>query len=224
MTAAFVTATGTGIGKTFVTAGLVHHFRRQGRKVEAFKPVVSGFDPKMAETTDPGILLAALGRPVNEEEVARISPWRFAAALSPDMAARQESRTIDFSELVAFSKKADNARGIAFIEGIGGIMVPLDEHHTMLDWMQELRCPAILVAGSYLGTISHTLTALDVLQSRKIRLRAIVIDQTPESSVSHQETAGTIAQFAKSIPTIALPRLANAAEPHPAFERIARAL
>ncbi len=224
MTAVFVTATGTGIGKTFVTAGLLHHFRRQGRSVDAFKPVVSGFDPKMAETSDPGILLAALGRPINEEEVARISPWRFAAALSPDMAARQEDRTIDFSELVAFSKKAVATAEVTFIEGIGGIMVPLDARHTILDWMQELRCPVILVAGSYLGTISHTLTALDVLQSRKIRLRAVVIDETPDSSVSPEQTAGTIAQFAKTIPTIALPRLANAAEPHPAFARIAQAL
>ena len=50
-----------------------------------------------------------------------------------------------------------------FIEGVGGIMVPLDRKHTVLDWAKALGLPLIVVAGSYLGTISHTLTALRVI-------------------------------------------------------------
>ena len=57
-------------------------------------------------------------------------------------------------------------RDVLLIEGIGGIMVPLDDEHTVLDWMLVLQLPVILVAGSYLGTLSHTLTALDVLRRR----------------------------------------------------------
>ncbi|MDQ2953430.1 MAG: dethiobiotin synthase [Pseudomonadota bacterium] len=224
MTAAFVTATGTGIGKTFVTAGLVRYFRQCGRAVEAFKPVVSGFNEAAAGLSDPAILLAALRRPSNMDEIARISPWRFAAPLSPDMAAREEGRAIDFAELVAFSKKAINAAENVLIEGIGGIMVPLDERRTTLDWMQKLELPLILVAGSYLGSISHTLSALDVLRRRKLDLRAIVVDETKDSPVALKDAAAAIARFAAMTPVIALPRLGKAAEPHPAFESIARLL
>jgi dethiobiotin synthetase len=226
MTAAFVTATGTGIGKTFITAGLVRYFRQGGRAVEAFKPVVSGFDAALPGLSDPAILLAALRRSSNMEEIARISPWRFAAPLSPDMAAREEGRAIDFAELVAFSNKAVGAADNVLIEGVGGIMVPLDQSHTTLDWMAELGLPLILVAGSYLGSISHALSALDVLRHRTLDVRAIAVDETKDSPVVLKDAAATIARFAMPIPVIALPRLSltKAAEPHPAFERIARLL
>ena len=68
MTAVFVSATGTDVGKTFVTAGLIRHFRNDGRAVDAIKPVVSGFDPAALAQSDPGALLAALGRPLTAEE------------------------------------------------------------------------------------------------------------------------------------------------------------
>jgi len=87
VTAIFITATGTGVGKTFVAASLIRQFRQAGRAIEAIKPVVSGFDPAQAETSDPGALLRALGLPVTAEEIDRIAPWRFRAALSPTMAA-----------------------------------------------------------------------------------------------------------------------------------------
>jgi dethiobiotin synthetase len=226
MTAAFVTATGTGIGKTFITAGLVRHLREQGRRVEAFKPVVSGFDAALPGLSDPAILLAALRRSSNIDEIARISPWRFAAALSPDMAAREEGRAIDFAELVSFSKNALSAADTVLIEGVGGIMVPLDQSHTTLDWMAELGLPLILVAGSYLGSISHALSAVDVLRNRQLDLRAIVVDESKGSPVVLKDNAAAIARFAAPIPVITMPRLSltKAAEPHPAFEAIAQLL
>jgi dethiobiotin synthetase len=226
MTAAFVTATGTGIGKTFITAGLVRYFRQCGRAVEAFKPVVSGFDAALPGLSDPAILLAALRRSSNIDEIARISPWRFAAALSPDMAAREEGRAIDFAELVSFSKNALSAADTVLIEGVGGIMVPLDQSHTTLDWMAELGLPLILVAGSYLGSISHALSAVNVLRNRQLDLRAIVVDESKGSPVVLKDNAAAIARFAAPIPVIALPRLSltKAAEPHPAFEAIAQLL
>ena len=206
---AFVTATGTGIGKTFVTAGLIHHLKRQGRKVEAIKPVVSGFEKADAAASDPGILLAALGLPPDENNIARISPWRFSAPLSPDMAAAREGGKIDFDALVAFSRKAATAAtGEVLIEGVGGIMVPLDAEHTTLDWMRVLNFPTVLVAGSYLGTISHTLSAVEVLKASDCDLRAIVVSETPDSGVGLDETIAAIARFVP-VEVIALPRLAE---------------
>ena len=221
MTAWFITATGTDVGKTFVTQGLVRALRRQGDAVEAYKPVASGFDMATAETSDPGVLLTALGRAVTQAELDRIAPWRFAAPLSPDMAARREGRGIAFDDLIAFSKSAVRPNATVLIEGVGGIMVPLDDRHTVLDWMTALAWPAIVVAGSYLGTISHTLSALDVLARRGVKVAAVVVCETPGSTVALDETTETIARFAAGIEVLSLPRLPDAASDHTVFRTLA---
>lgn len=225
MAAVFVTSTGTDIGKTFVTAGLIRELRRRGRAVDALKPVVSGFDETMAEASDPGILLTALGRSVTIETLAGISPWRFKAPLSPDLAAQRESRTLDVDAVVTFSGHAiaDNV-GTLLIEGVGGVMAPLDEQRTMLDWMTELGLPLILVAGSYLGTISHTLSALDVVARRGLTVTALVVSETVGSSVSLDDTVATISRFASPIDVLGVPRLSNAAAEHQVFRHLAALL
>jgi dethiobiotin synthetase len=205
VTAIFITATGTDVGKTFVAASLIRHLRQMGHEVDAIKPIVSGFDPAQAATSDPGILLDALGWPVTADEIERISPWRFRAALSPDLAASREGRSIDVDQVVAFCRSAvEHSRDILLIEGVGGIMVPLDEQRTILDVMMTLRLPLILVTGSYLGSISHTLTALDSLFQRDMNLLAIIVSETPGSPVPLDDVVATIARFAE--PVIGLPR------------------
>jgi dethiobiotin synthetase len=222
MTALFVTATGTDVGKTFVTAGLASHLIAQGRAVDAIKPVVSGFEPTAAATSDPGVLLTALGRPLTEAGIADISPWRFGAPLSPDAAAQREGRIVDFAALLAFSREAMMARrDVLLIEGVGGIMVPLDARHTVLDWMAALRLPLLLVAGSYLGTLSHTLSAVDVLQRRELTIAAIVVSESAESPVPLDETVATIARFVPPIPVLGLPRLPSGTKEHAVFGRLA---
>jgi dethiobiotin synthetase len=205
VSAIFISGTGTDVGKTFVCVSLIRHLRQMGRSVEAIKPVVSGFDPDQSAASDPGILLETLGFPATLQYIERIAPWRFGAPVSPDLAARREGRRIDVGEVVAFCKSAiDQRREILLIEGVGGIMVPLDEQRTMLDVMMALRLPFILVAGSYLGTISHTLTALDALFRRDLSLLAIIVSETPGSPVPLDETVAAIARFAE--PVIGLPR------------------
>ena len=223
MNAFFVTATGTDIGKTFVASGLIRHWRAAGRQVEALKPVATGFDPASAAASDAGVLLTALGRPVTPAEIDRISPWRFAAPLSPDMAAKRESRSVDFDALVQFSRNAVAAnRDVLLIEGIGGVMVPLDESHTVLDWMIALNIPLLLVTGSYLGSLSHTLTALDVLARRGLAVKAVVVNETPGSTVTIESTIGTLAGLACAIPIVGMRRMA--AESAQAFSPIAKQL
>ena len=225
MAAFFVTATGTDIGKTFVTAGLIRHLRGQGKPVEALKPVVSGFDPANAVVSDPAVLLAALGRPANMDEIARIAPWHFRAPLSPDMAAKKEASRIDYDAVVDFCRRAvAETRGTLFIEGIGGVMVPLDEKRTVTDWIEALGLPVILVAGSYLGTLSHTLSALDVLKRRGLRIAVVAVSETPESPVPLEDTAAAITPFALPAGVVAIPRLASANADHPAFAEIAALL
>lgn len=221
MTAIFVTATGTDIGKTFVTAGLVRHLRGAGRTVEAIKPVVTAFDPDRAATSDPGILLAAMDRPIDQDEIAKIAPWRYRAALSPDMAARLEGEQLDFTKLGEFSLRAVlTRRDVLFIEGVGGIMAPLDDEHTVLDWMQILRLPLILVAGSYLGTISHTLTALDALLRRELTVLTIVVNETEGSTVPLDDTVTAIRRFVYPINVMPVPRVTGDAADPDTFGRI----
>jgi dethiobiotin synthetase len=225
MSAFFVTGSGTEIGKTFVTAALIHALRRRGRHVAALKPVASGFNPAQAAASDPGVLLAALGEMPTPAAFDLIAPWRFHAPLSPDMAARHEGRVIDFAALVGHSRQSiTTVTGTLLIEGVGGVMVPLDDDHTVLDWIEALDIPAIVVSGSYLGAISHALTALDVLQSRGVAVAALVVNETPQSSVALDETAATIARFAGDVPMLTLPRLAHAAEASPAIGRLTELL
>ena len=139
MSAYFVTSTGTDIGKTFVTAGLIRYLREAGQAVDALKPVVSGYDTSVVETSDPAVLLKRWAGRSTPAIIERIAPWRFRAPLSPDLAAAREGRNIDFGELIAFSRQEiAAAQGMLFIEGVGGIMVPLDAERTVLDWMAAL--------------------------------------------------------------------------------------
>jgi len=207
MNAIFVTATGTDIGKTFVVTSLIRHCRAAGRQIDALKPVVTGFDPTSPATSDTGLLLSALGQPHQSAEIDRISPWRYSAPLSPDMAARMEGKAVDFGALVDFCRRAIAVRpGTLLIEGIGGVMVPLDERRTVLDWMAALNIPVVLVAGSYLGSLSHTLTALDAMRSRTIAVSAVVLNETVGSTVSMADTEATLDRFLAPIPIVALPR------------------
>jgi dethiobiotin synthetase len=204
--ARFITSTGTGLGKTLVTAALAYQARRQGKSVHAMKPMVTGLTPQTQAESDPAILLAALGRPLNDETLAAVSPFRFAAPLAPAMAAAQEGRRVSLEAIVAASRPKSARSDIVLVEGIGGVMVPLARGVTVLDWIAELRYPVILVVGSYLGTISHTLTAAEVLHSRKVPIAGIVVSETAESAVGLLPTVRAIGDFVDA-PVYALPRI-----------------
>lgn len=205
MTAIFITATGTDVGKTFVVASLIRLLRQMGRTIDAIKPIVSGYDATLAAASDPGVLIGALGLPFSPEAIDRVSPWRFRAAVAPDLAARREGRSIDVDAVVAYCQGAIERRpDILLIEGVGGIMVPLDDHRTILDVMMALRVPLILVTGSYRGTISHTLTALDSLFRRDLNVLATIVNETPGSSMPLGDVVASIGRFTE--PVIGLPR------------------
>jgi dethiobiotin synthetase len=225
MSAYFVTSTGTDIGKTFVTAGLIRYMREAGQAVHALKPVVSGYDTSVVETSDPAVLLNALGLPIDAGTIGRIAPWRFRAPLSPDLAAAREGRSVDFGKLIDFSRREiAAAKGMLFIEGVGGIMVPLDVDRTVLDWMAALQIPIVLVVGGYLGTISHTLTALDVLAAHHLKVAAIVVSESERNPVELEDTVASIARFAHGVGVVGMPRLPGGLNTHPAFAKIAALL
>lgn len=206
MRAFFMTATGTDIGKTYLGCGLIRAWRAQGLKVGAFKPVLSGFDAAKAVESDAGQLLAALDQPVSPQSLDAISPWRYAAPLSPDAAAAKEGKHVDYNAVLTASRAfLLGAHDVGLIEGAGGVMAPLSDDHTMLDWIADLRLPAILVTGSYLGTLSHTLTALEVLKARRVPVALMVMNETAGSTVPLADNAAALAQRWPATPVRALP-------------------
>lgn len=205
MTAIFITATGPDVGKTLVVASLIRHLQQIGHTVDAIKPIVCGYEPAQAATSELATLIAALGLPFSPELIERISPWRFRAALPPDLAAQLERRSIDVDEVVAYCKTAvERRRGVLLIEGVDGVMTPLDPNRTILDVMMALRLPLILVTGSYRGALSHTLTALDSLFRRDMNLLATIVSETPGSKIPLDEVVASIGRFTE--PVIGLPR------------------
>jgi dethiobiotin synthetase len=205
-----VTGAGTEIGKTYVACRLIEALRAKGRAVDALKPVVSGFDDARPEGSDPALLLRALGREVTPAELSWVSPWRFKAPLAANMAARAEKRALSYEEIVTLcgSRSGDPL----IIEGAGGLMAPLDDHHTFLDLIQSLNARCVLVTGSYLGAISHTLTALAALSMRG-RAPACVLVNESVDGVDLDETLATLNVLASDIRFFGVRRDSGISEP-----------
>lgn len=182
--------------------------RAQGKSVAAFKPVISGFDEQDFADSDSAHLLQSLDKNPSLENIKTITPWRFQAPLSPDMAAWRENREIDFPALIDYCRQAlAGPEDVKIIEGVGGVMVPLTESHTVLDWIITLDLPTIVVVGSYLGTISHTLTAVGILESRNVKIEEIVVSESEESPVEIKETIDVLQRFLPHLTITDLPRL-----------------
>ena len=202
----FITGTGTGVGKTYVTSNLIKILRGAGKSVVGLKPVISGYCEDAIEQSDTECILTAMGLSVQPQNVQRVSPWRFQEPISPDMAAEREEREIDFQELVKWTLGTRNETDFKLVEGVGGIMVPLSRASTVLDWIIALDYPVLLVGGSYLGSLSHTLSSIDVLRGRGIEVLAVIISESKEQPVAMNETVKTLKNFVVDIPVLSLPR------------------
>lgn len=187
----FITATGTDLGKTWLTAGVAAALRACGEPVRALKPVMSGYDPARHEDSD----LAKVG--------AGRTAWTYAAPLSPDLAAAREGKTIDFAALVDWCRGEIAAHeGTLLIEGIGGAMVPLTAQHTVRNWIAALNIPTLLVCGTYLGSLSHTLSALAALREVGVVPAIIIVNESAESAVSMEDTLASLQPHVGGIPLV----------------------
>jgi dethiobiotin synthetase len=195
----FITATGTDIGKTYVTTSLCFQLITQGYKVRAIKPIISGWSD---EDNDTFRIIRSLGEEVNQTTIHNTSPWRFSAPLSPDMAAFRENRTILFAELVEFccNPQLNQACDFLLIEGAGGVMTPAGISHTQLDLCRATLAQAIVITGSYVGSISHCLSACAMLDEP-----VIIVNESVASSVTVAETCNALRRFTPH-PILSLPR------------------
>lgn len=178
MRAFFVTATGTDIGKTYLSVRLLAACRASGMQVAATKPVMSGFSEAELEQSDAGRLLAAMGEAVTPEAVSRICLHRLTPPLAPNIAMRQAGIQQDFQEILRFVRmRLASETDLHLVEGAGGVMSPLTDDSLQTDLMAALGLPVILVTAPYLGSISHTLTAMDAIAARGLALAALVVSE-----------------------------------------------
>ncbi len=205
----FVTGAHTDVGKTYVACAMLRAARAKGLSVAALKPAVSGIDEADWAQSDPGRLLAAMGRPLTLAELDAIAPLRFTAPLSPPMAARREGVDLRISTLTDFCRAglAASDADLMLVEGAGGVMSPMAEDGTGLDLMASLGLPSVVVGGSYLGAISHTLTAIETLRARGLPIAAVVISQSGEPDApDFAQTVDSVAAFAGEVKIIAAAR------------------
>ena len=199
---AFITSTGTNIGKTFLTKMLINRSIELNYKVSAIKPIISGFNKNNFEETDTGIIINALNTP--KIDIDKISPWRFKEPLSPDLAAKNEGKYINFEELIHFCEQSINSKNndLVLVEGVGGTMVPINDKFTIMDLIIKLNIPVILTIGSYLGSISHTLNAYEILDKYNININSIVVMQSESQDVGVEYTINSIKNHIKKTPII----------------------
>ncbi len=206
----FITSCGTDIGKTLVTGLLCAQLRQQGRTPLALKPIISGFNDQHIQASDSGLLLSACGKPITKETINHISPWRYNAPLSPHLAAAKEHCPIDWDSLITWhhTMRRDHINAALLIEGAGGVLTPITYQHTVCDLIHTLHIPCILVTGSYLGSISHTLTAYETLHHRGINVNAIIISESSNTPSTREDVAETLRHFTHSTQKIMIvPRL-----------------
>jgi len=208
----FITGAGTDIGKTYVTTLLVRQLKAAGRPVVALKPVVSGVpaidDPDFA-ASDTAQLLAAQGLAITSATVGACSPWRFKQPLSPDMAAAAEDRTVRLRAVLDWCRTqigaaADGA--VVLIEGVGGVMSPMTSDALNLDLIKALGCELLLVTGSYLGALTHALTAIETLKAHDVAVKTVILNESADSGVDFGATLETLQRYAVGAPIVTVTR------------------
>lgn len=159
----FVTGTDTGVGKTVVSLILA-----MGLKAKYWKPIQSGAQ----EGTDSDFVSRWLGPSNVWPEV-----YRLREPLSPNQAAERENLAIDLERIQSTARlKLSEA---TIVEGAGGVWVPLNSQDTMLDLMEALSLPVILVARSGLGTLNHTILSVEALTKRSLEVEGLVLVGAP---------------------------------------------
>lgn len=172
----FITGTDTGVGKTIVTAGLISLFIDRGFDVGVMKPIETGclrrngrFTPK-----DATLLKAVSG---SEDDLSLINPYRFSKPLAPLIAAEMDHKKIELEKISSAYRRLRKNHDLIFVEGAGGLLVPLTRKSTNLDLIMKLNLPLIVVVGSRLGAINHTLLTLNCAKEKGVKIIGLLINQ-----------------------------------------------
>lgn len=185
MKAVFVTGTDTGVGKTIVAGLLARYLREQGYRAITQKWVQTGTRDFPSDIPTHLKLMGMKQEAIQEYE-EDVTPYVFELAASPHLAAAHENTSIDTRKIIASFRKLSKEFDAVVVEGAGGILVPLNRRRLLIDVVETLALPVVVVAANKLGAINHTLLTVEALQTRNIEVLGIVfntIDRRQDEAV-----------------------------------------
>lgn len=174
--AIFVTGTDTGVGKTLVTAALARHFSLQGLKIGVMKPIETGVE-NLEELGADATLLRWAARSTDANDL--ISPYRFSQPVAPCQAATAAREQIAGDKIVDAYHALRQDKDIVFIEGAGGLMVPIRGGYIMADLARQLEAPLLVVTHPRLGTLNHTALTTFAARAMQLELCGFIVNQMP---------------------------------------------
>ena len=195
----FITGTDTGVGKTVVAGAIAAWFRARHHTVAVSKPIATGC-PRRREglVSEDAEFLASCAD--TRHPLDLVCPQRYAEPLAPAVAAARAGQPVDWSEVDRSLRIMSGDADVLIVEGVGGILVPLDEGRLVLDMAAELNFPTVIVARPNLGTINHTLLTLHALRSRHVPVAGIVINRYPADTpgLAEETNPRAIEQFGRA--------------------------
>jgi len=191
----FVTGTDTGCGKTYVTILLAEYFTKQGIDVGVMKPIAAG-----PRAENDAILLKKKLK--LKDPITLINPIHFKHPLAPYPASKMEKKKVNINKILSAYKKLSTRHKLILVEGIGGVLVPVSKNIFIVDLIQILGLPTIIVARAGLGTINHTLLTVEALKKRKIKILGIILNGFRGKEISEKTNARIIEELS-GIPVIA---------------------
>ncbi|MFM0048736.1 dethiobiotin synthase [Caballeronia grimmiae] len=205
----FVAGTDTEIGKTFVSAALLHGFARAGLRAAAMKPIASGAAERdgVLHNDDADQLDAAAN--VALPPGIR-TPFMMREPIAPHIAAAREGIALDIGRIVEAHRLAVTQADIVVVEGVGGFRVPLDDTHDTADLAVALNVPVVLVVGMRLGCISHALLTVEAIASRGLTLAGWVANRVDPNMLYPDENIRTLEQLIDAPLIGVIPHLAPA--------------
>lgn len=186
----FLTATGTDIGKTYVSALIVKKMRETGLNCGYFKPVLSGVkaqDGKLIES-DANYVVKTAKLPLEADEC--VTYW-WEEAVSPHLAGRRAGEIIDTDKILEHYKVLEKRFDYILTEGAGGITCPLrlgdGEKYLLKDLIKELEAPIVITADAGLGTINSVLLTVEYAEQNNIEIRGIILNNFEPENFMHQD-------------------------------------
>jgi dethiobiotin synthetase len=182
----FITGTDTGVGKTVVAGAIADWFRRRRYRVAVCKPCATGcVRRREGLVSEDAEFLAACSD--TDHPLDLICPLRYAEPLAPAIAAERAGESLDWASIDRSVRLMSAGSDVMIVEGVGGIMVPMDAQSTVLDTAVQLKVPVVIVARAGLGTINHTLLTISAARVAGVRVAGVVINRYPTDVASAAE-------------------------------------
>lgn len=174
----FVTGTDTEIGKTTMTAAILHGLVEHGYRAVGLKPIAAGLDALNQDgKPDNGDVLQLMAASNVSLPRAIINPYRLAEPVAPHSAAEQAGVHFELAVMDAALQQARAHADIVLVEGVGGFRVPLQDGLDTADWAQHMALPVLLVVGLRLGCINHALLTAEAIAARGLTIAGWIANQ-----------------------------------------------